>query len=64
MDRDVEEFFMSITRQTLKLREEKNIMRKDFFQLLVQLRNSGNVQLDDNNWKTVIASNDSKTFTL
>lgn len=64
MDRDVEEFFMSITRQTLELREEKNIMRKDFFQLLVQLRNSGNVQLDDNNWKTVIASNDSKTFTL
>lgn len=63
MDRDVEQFFISLTEKTLELREKNNIVRKDFFQLLVQLRNSGNVQLDDE-WHTVIANDNSKTLTL
>lgn len=45
LDSDVEDFFFNIVRQTLKMREEKGIVRKDFFQLLVQLRNIDNVQL-------------------
>lgn len=63
MDRDVEQFFISLTEKTLELREKNNIVRKDFFQLLVQLRNTGTVQLDDE-WQTVIANNNSKILTL
>lgn len=63
VDRDVEEFFINLTKQTLELREKNNIVRKYFFQLLVQLRNNGNVQLDDE-WQTIIENNSSKTLTL
>lgn len=55
IDQDVEDFMMSVVRQTLKYREESKVVRKDFFQLLVQLRNTGNVQLDDQ-WETVISN--------
>lgn len=57
-DRDVEDFMRSVVEKTLNVREKANVVRKDFFQLLVQLRNTGNVQLDDQ-WETVI-SNDEK----
>lgn len=58
VDRDVEDFMTAMVEQTMEYREKNNVVRKDFFQLLVQLRNTGNVQLDDQ-WETVI-SNDEK----
>lgn len=48
-DRDVKEFMTETVSQNLKYREENNIVRKDFFQLLIQLRNSGKVNDDDDN---------------
>lgn len=63
VDREVEDFVFDLVRQNLELREKNNIVRKDFFQLLVQLRNTGNVQLDDE-WKTVITNDNSKTLSL
>lgn len=61
-DRDVEDFMRSMVEKTLNFREKSNVVRKDFFQLLVQLRNTGSVQLDDK-WETVI-SNDENIKTL
>lgn len=61
---DVENFMQSLVKQNLEYREKNNIFRKDFFQLLVQLRNNGTVQLDDQ-WNTVIKADESqKTMTL
>lgn len=40
VDRDVESYFLNLVAQTLKMREQKNIVRNDFFQLLVELRNN------------------------
>lgn len=57
VDSDVEHFIKSIVKQTLEHREKNNVTRKDFFQLLVQLRNSGTVQLDDQ-WETIIQSDE------
>lgn len=53
VDQCVEDFIKTIVEETLNFRERNNVYRKDFFQLLIQLRNSGTVQLDDE-WETVI----------
>lgn len=64
VDSSVEKFIMSVVRQNLEYREKNNVSRKDFFQLLIQLRNSGSVQLDDQ-WDTVIqADENQKTLTI
>lgn len=63
-DREVEDFIFGIVKQNLEYREKNNVSRKDFFQLLVQLRNTGSVQLDDK-WETVIKSDENqKTMTI
>lgn len=43
---DIEEFMFSIVKQTVELREQKNISRNDFMQLLIQLKNQGYVSVD------------------
>lgn len=55
----IENFIISVVKQNLEYREKNNVHRKDFFQLLIQLRNTGNVQLDDE-WETVIKTNESQ----
>lgn len=59
VDKDVEQFIRTMVSQNLEYREKNNVTRKDFFQLLVQLRNSGTVQLDDQ-WETVIKGDESQ----
>lgn len=53
----VEAFIRSVVKQNLEYREKNNICRKDLFQLMIQLRNTGSVQLDDH-WETVIKGNE------
>lgn len=63
-DLSVEQFIVSVVKQNLEYRERNNVSRKDFFQLLIQLRNSGTVELDDE-WETIIKGDDSeKLLTL
>ncbi|KAJ6639104.1 putative cytochrome P450 6d4, partial [Pseudolycoriella hygida] len=66
MDQDVEDFFIDSVKQTLFYRENNNIVRPDFFQLLVQLRNTGFISRDDvHTWETKIMKNESdKALTL
>lgn len=60
----VESFLRSVVKQNLELREKKHVVRKDFFQLLVQIRNTGTVQLDDD-WDTEIKTDESqKSMTI
>lgn len=63
IDQDIEDFMTEIVEQNLELREKNKVTRKDFFQLLVQLRNTGNVQLDDQ-WETLITNDDSKKLSI
>lgn len=46
MDEDVSDFIVDTVRQNLEYREENNIVRKDFFQQLMQIRNSKKVHDD------------------
>lgn len=61
--REVENFMRSVVKQNLEYREKNHVVRKDFFQLLVQLRNTGSVQSDEQ-WQTEIKNDGLKTMTL
>lgn len=41
--KDVTKFFMNVVEETVNYREKQNIYRKDFMQLLLQLKNNGSV---------------------
>ncbi|XP_030369208.1 probable cytochrome P450 6d4 [Scaptodrosophila lebanonensis] len=41
---------MQIVKETIEYREKHNIVRKDMLQLLMQLRNTGSIDENDNNW--------------
>lgn len=53
-DKDVEEFMIKLVKDTMEYREKNNISRKDLLQLMIQLRNTGNVHNEDV-WDTTIA---------
>lgn len=63
VDASVEKFIKSVVKETLDYREQNNVNRKDFFQMLIQLRNSGSVHSDDQ-WDTAIKSDNEKKLTL
>lgn len=64
VSQDVEDFILSMVKQTLEYREKNNVTRKDFLQLMVQLRNTGQVQ-SDGVWETKITHDESKkTLTI
>lgn len=48
---------VSVIKQNMDYREKNNVTRKDFFQLLVQLRNAGQVSADGV-WETTINNNE------
>lgn len=57
VDEEVANFIINIVRQNLDYREKNQIIRNDFFQLLIELRNAGKLQIDedddandDNDW--------------
>lgn len=56
VDDDVEEFVLSLIKQSIDYRETNNISRKDLLQLLIQLRNTGKVKVDGE-WDTEIEKN-------
>lgn len=60
---DVETFLSSVVKQNLEYREKNNVSRKDFFQLLIQIRETGTVQLDDQ-WNVITANKTQKTLTI
>ncbi len=44
---DVSQFFMKIVEETVKYREENNVKRNDFMDLLIQLKNHGSIDGDE-----------------
>lgn len=53
VDADVESFMINVVKDTLTYREKNNVHRKDLMQLMIQLRNVGEVQ-KDGDWQTKI----------
>ncbi|CAH2012349.1 unnamed protein product [Acanthoscelides obtectus] len=46
-DASVEAFFLNVVRNTMRYREDNNINRRDFMQLMLQLKNRGTIGEDD-----------------
>lgn len=59
LDDSVENFIRNVVKENLEYRETNNFIRKDFFQLLIQLRNTGKVRVDGN-WETTIRTDESQ----
>lgn len=51
-DKSVLDFLTSVVEENLEFRERNDVIRKDFFQLLMQLRNKGSISQNDDEWKT------------
>lgn len=63
VDKEIGEFMFDTVKQNLDYREKNNVTRKDFFQLLMQLRNTGKVQDDNDDWVTK-ATNSEKMLSI
>lgn len=57
VDKEIGDFMIDTVRQNLEYREQNNVTRKDFFQLLMQLRNTGQVNNEDDDWSAKANSN-------
>lgn len=51
VDQKIEDNFMDLVQTAIDYREKNQIVRKDLLQLLIQLRNTGQVA-EDGNWDT------------
>lgn len=56
-DKDVTEFILDIMRQSIDYREKNNVIRKDFFQLLMKLRKGEKIQEGSDDWSAKGVSN-------
>lgn len=45
-----QDFIMKMVKDVVEYREKNNFVRKDLMQMLIQLRNSGSINENDNNW--------------
>lgn len=49
VDKEVRTFMVDLVRQNMEYREQNNVIRKDIFQLMMQVRNTGQVQ-NEGDW--------------
>ncbi|XP_060519193.1 cytochrome P450 6A1-like [Cylas formicarius] len=61
MDQDVEDFFVNVVKSNIDYREKNNVIRKDFLQLLLQLKNQGQVK-EDGDLSVKITQQSAMTF--
>lgn len=64
VDKDVSDFMVEAVRQNLEYREKNNIVRRDFFQLLMQVRNSGKIQDDNDDWDAKATETNEKMLSI
>lgn len=62
-DKATGDFMIKTVKQNLEYREKNNVLRKDFFQMLMQLRNTGKID-DGNDWSIKSDSPNKKSLSL
>ncbi|XP_045460602.1 probable cytochrome P450 6a14 [Harmonia axyridis] len=61
--RDISSFFMNLVKDTVEYREKNNVKRKDFMQLLIQLKNEGKL-VDDEKMEAEKINEDENRITM
>ncbi|KAL5280353.1 CYP3A4.2 family protein [Megaselia abdita] len=61
---ETQEFMKKVVKETVEFREKNNVVRKDLMQMLIQLRNSGKINEEDDNWKFQTVSEDLKSMSM
>ncbi|KAL5280355.1 CYP3A4.2 family protein [Megaselia abdita] len=59
-----EQYMKRLIKETVEHREKNNVVRKDLMQMLIQLRNSGQVNTDDDNWKFQTVAENLKSMSM
>lgn len=62
VDKDISDFMVDAVRQNLEYREKNHIVRKDYFQLLMQIRNGGKIHED--NWSATSTNGAEKSLSI
>lgn len=62
VNKAIVKYMVDLVKDTMEYREQNNVMRKDFMQLLLQLRNTGEVK-EDGDWTTGSANGMHNFFT-
>ncbi|KAL5279355.1 CYP3A4 family protein [Megaselia abdita] len=57
-------FIKKMVKDVVEYREKNNYVRKDLMQMLIQLRNSGTINADDNNWAVQNVPENLKSMSL
>lgn len=61
----VKAYVMRIVTFQINQREREHIMRKDFIQILMQIRNAGRVNADESDWRVHrVAAENAKTMSI
>lgn len=55
---------MTLITDQIEYREKERVLRKDFIQFLIQIRNTGKVSLDESNWDIEPVANEKKTMSI
>ncbi|XP_045460600.1 probable cytochrome P450 6a14 [Harmonia axyridis] len=61
--RDISSFFINLVKDTVEYREKNNVIRKDFMQLLIQLKNEGKL-VDDEKMEAEKINEDENRITM
>lgn len=55
---------MKLVKTQIEKREQENIVRKDFIQFLIQIRNSGKINTDESDWNVKTVSANEQTMSI
>lgn len=58
------DYMHEMVKETIEHRERHNVVRKDFIQCLIQLRNTGKVNIDDSLWGCEAIADATKSMTI
>lgn len=64
MSTEVENYMVNIVKQQILFREQNNVSRKDFIQILMQLRNNTVTNEDCDYWAVKNSSEEEKSLTI
>lgn len=64
MSKDIKDFMVDIVKKNIEYREKNQVSRKDFIQCLIELREAGKINEDDDLWSTETETTEFKSMSI